>query len=558
MLRKAARLAARVSGSVLVIGLGSGACSSQEAHNEVLPVEQQDLSCPDQSVGPTPLRRLTRFEYANTVRDVFGIDVPSADLFPRDEQALGFDNQAGTLSFTDLHVQGYLDAGDTVSEWLVADPARLDAVAGCAPESQECARALVTRLGRRLERRALNDAEVDDLLTLFGGDYARQSFLDGASRVVAALLQHPEFVYRIERTPETTLGTRELASPWVLASRLSFLFWGAGPDDALLDAAASGGLATKADIAQEAWRLLADPRARRGILHFYIQWLDLGSFDEVEKDVRLFKYWDDTLRADMKNETARFLEAVLWEDDARLETLLTAPYTFANAALADFYGLSFGGHGTELSKTYFADSNQRRGVLTQGSVLARQAKANQSDPIHRGKFIRERFFCAPPPPPPPNLVVTPPKLDPRKTTRERFAEHRADATCASCHELLDPVGFLFEHYDATGRYRETESDAPIDASGYLKATDIEGSVNGVPELGQKLANSKDVQSCIVKQWFHYAFSRGEAELDLCTLQKLERVFERSGGNLAELLVALTQTDAFLFATPAPEPEQEQP
>lgn len=558
MLRKAGRIASRVGAWALLVALASGACSSKETRTEVVPVEQQDLSCPTENVGPTPLRRLTRFEYANTVRDVFGIDVPSADLFPRDEQALGFDNQAGTLSFTDLHVQGYLDAADVVSEWLVLDPARLESVAGCAPEGAECARALVTRLGRRLERRALSDGEIDQLLKLFGADFSRAGFLEGASRIVSALLQHPEFVYRLERTAETTSASRELASPWVLASRLSFLFWGAGPDEALLDAAANGGLATKADVAREARRLLADPRARRGILHFYIQWLDLGSFDEVEKDVRLFKYWDDTLRTDLKNETARFLEAVLWEDDARLETLLTAEYTFANAALADFYGLTLSGDGSALTKTYFANTDQRRGVLTQGSILARQAKANQSDPIHRGKFIRERFFCAPPPPPPPDLVVTPPNLDPRKTTRERFAEHRASPSCSSCHELLDPVGFLFEHYDAVGRYRDTESDAPVDASGYLKATDIDGSVNGVPELAQKLATSKQVRSCIVKQWFHYAFARGETEPDLCSLQKLEQAFDGSRGSLAELLIALTQTDAFLRGTPAPEPEQEQP
>lgn len=311
-------------------------------------------------------------------------------------------------------------------------------------------------------------------------------------------------------------------------------------------------------MAREARRLLADSRARRGILHFYMQWLDLSSFDDVEKDARLFKYWDETLRSDMKNETARFLEAVLWEDDARFSTLLTAPYTFANAALADFYGIpAANGSSSELVKTSFPNASERSGVLTQASILSRQAKANQSDPIHRGKFIRERFFCAPPPPPPPDLVVSPPKLDPRKTTRERFAEHRANAACAGCHDLLDPVGFIFENYDATGHFRTSEADAPVDASGYLKNTDITGAVTGVPDLAAKLATSKEVRSCVIKQWFHYTFARGEGELDACTLQKLEKVFDESHGNLAELLVALTQTDPFLYVAPAPDAEADE-
>ncbi|MFZ5891018.1 MAG: DUF1592 domain-containing protein [Myxococcota bacterium] len=532
------------------------ACTSEEKASKE-PLAQQDLSCPAEEIAPTPLRRLTRFEYANSVRDVFGIDVPTEDLFPRDEQALGFDNQAGTLSLTDLHVQGYLDAADVVSNWLNQNASRLQAVAGCELSGSECARTLVSRVGQKLVRRALSEAEIDSLLELYGDDFGEAGFREGASRVVSVLLQHPEFVYRVERDVDANSAARVLASPWVLASRLSFLVWGAGPDETLLAAAANGALVTRVDVEREARRLLADPRARRGVLHFYIQWLDLSSFDEVEKDPRLFKFWDESLRTDMQSETARFLEAVLWEDDGRFETLLTAPYTFANAALADFYGLPLTNTSSELLKTPLPDARQRSGLLTQASILSRQAKANQSDPIHRGKFIRERFFCAPPPPPPPDLVVTPPKLDPRKTTRERFAEHRASQACAGCHDLLDPVGFLFEHYDAVGRFRETEADAPIDASGFLKATDVAGAIDGVPQLASELAKSKQVRSCLIEQWFHYAFARGESTLDACTLSKLEEAFERSNGNLVELLVALTQTDPFLYVSPAPEPEQEQ-
>jgi hypothetical protein len=401
----------------------------------------------------------------------------------------------------------------------------------------------------------LEAAEGEALLAFFGADFSETGFVEGASRLSAALLQSPEFIYRFERAPATSAAGRRAASPWLLASRLAFLFWGSGPDEATLDAAAAGELASARDVEREARRLLADPRARRGVLHFYVQWLDLADLSELEKDRRLFEYWDESLRSDLARETPRFLEAVLWEDDARFETLLTAQYTFANAALRDFYGLPLGNPEQEaFERVELPTSSGRLGLLTQGAILARQAQPNQTDPIHRGKFIRERFFCTSPPPPPADLVVSPPNLDPRKTTRERFAQHRADPACGGCHELLDPVGFIFENFDAIGHYRTTEGGVPIDASGYLEFTDVEGEIVGVPDLARRLAASKEVKRCVIKQWFHYGFGRGVTEADACSLGKLEQVFEQRRGNLGELLVALTQTDTFLSDVPAPEPE----
>jgi hypothetical protein len=536
----------------LVVAAGCGADPHPNGGGDA----RLDLTCPAAPVSPAPLKRLTRFEYANTVRDVFGLDLPLAELFPRDERALGFDNQAGTLSFSDLHVQAYMDAADVVTDWLDAEPGRWRDLAGCDATSEACARGLLSRLGRRLARRPLASAEVDSLLELFARDYSEPGFAEGASRAVAVLLQSPEFIYRFERSPSTGASQPRLASPWQLASRLSFLLWGSGPDEDTLDAAESGRLATARDVEREARRLLADPRARRGVLHFYVQWLDLTELDEVEKDRRLFSYWDESLRDDLGRETPRFLEAVLWEDDARLETLLTARYTFANAALKDFYGLAIdSADGATFERVELPESSGRAGILTQGSILSLKAKVNQTDPIHRGKFIREQFFCMSPPPPPADLVVTPPDLDPRKTTRERFAQHRSNPGCEPCHELLDPVGFIFENFDAIGRYRTTEADVPIDASGYLKSTDIAGTVVGAQDLAAGGAARQDVKRCVIKQWFHYGFGRGETEADSCTLEKLGEAFERSRGSLGELLVALTQTDPFLYETPAPDAEE---
>jgi hypothetical protein len=544
----------------LAAALGVGCASDAGKNPPAGGQKPDDLSCPSEPLAPAPLRRLTRFEYQNAISDVLGTDIAVEDLFPKDEVALGFDNQSGTLGTTDLHVEGYLDVATGIAEALAADPARVSAISGCAGESAECLRALADALGKRLLRRPLSPAELDLYLEGVGDLGTPEGLNEGVVRTVATLLQSPEFLYRFERTSaEDAGGAAPLASPWVLASRLSFLMWGSVPDQSLLDAAGANALATPADVEREARRLLADNRARRGLLHFYLQWLELSDFSMVEKDRVLLSRWDDELRDELGRETTRFLEAILWEDDARFETLMTAPYTFANAVLSDFYELPIENpDATELTKKDFAPGVPRAGLLTHGSILSTQAKANQTDPIHRGKFLRTQFFCTEPPPPPPDLVVSPPVLDPRKTTRERFADHRADDSCAGCHELLDPAGLVFEHYDAIGRYRDTENGAPIDATGYLADTDVTGTIDGVPELADRLAESGEVRRCVIKQWFRYTFGRGETESDACTLDKLEQVFVSTRGDLNELIVALTQTDPFLHATPAPESLDEGP
>jgi hypothetical protein len=543
--------------ALLTGALLGGACSGGDPPAAPAVRAPEDLSCPGSALTSVPLRRLTRFEYRNAVADLFGVELDVNALLPRDEIGLGFDNQAATLSFTDLHVEGYLEGALGVARAVADDPAALAAAGGCSDPSAECAQALVARLGERVLRRPVTAAESERLLALFSEDYSSAGFAAGAAQVVTALLQSPEFLFRFERqaAPEGALETG-LAAPPVLASRLSFLLWGSVPDEPLLAAAREDRLASAVDVEREARRLLADERASRGAEHFYRQWLRLTDFQDVEKDTVLFRIWSPALRRDLEEETRRFLKSVLWEGDGRLSTLFTARYSFINARLADFYGLPLGDPDqTELVRTPFPSGTPRAGLLTQASILSTQAKANQTDPIHRGKFVREQLFCQIPEPPPADLVVSPPRLDPRKTTRERFAEHRAAPGCAGCHELLDPVGFLFEHYDAVGQYRETEADTPVDASGYLSDTDVTGEVNGVVDLGRRLAGSADVRRCVVRQWFRYAFARAETDEDACTLDALDRAFASTGGNLRELLVSITQTAPFLAPTPAPAPEE---
>jgi hypothetical protein len=192
------------------------------------------------------------------------------------------------------------------------------------------------------------------------------------------------------------------------------------------------------------------------------------------------------------------------------------------------------------------DAAQRAGALTLGTLLTVNAHSNQTSPVHRGKLVRERFLCANIPPPPADVMIKAPEPSPTATTRQRFAEHSANPSCKGCHDLMDPIGFGFENYDGMGRYRTNENQAPVDAAGALIGTDVDGAFNGVPQLAAKLAQSQEVAGCYATQWFRFAYGRGEGDADACSLGTLRTRLQASGGNIKELLVALTQTDAFLY------------
>jgi hypothetical protein len=216
-----------------------------------------------------------------------------------------------------------------------------------------------------------------------------------------------------------------------------------------------------------------------------------------------------------------------------------------NADVAAFYGVP--GPAVAEFQRVDLDPNQRAGLLTQPSILAVNAHADQTSPVHRGKFVRERLLCEPIAPPPPDVKAVPPAVDPNATTRERFAQHDKDPACAYCHKLMDPIGFGFEHYDAMGTWRDLEQGLPIDASGEITSSkDVDGTFDGAIQLAERLSTSEEVRACVVTQWFQYGHGRPNTKDDACTIQKLQTSFADAGYDIKELLVALTQTDAFLY------------
>jgi hypothetical protein len=507
---------------------GAGACTTSEAFQ-------------------SPLRRLTRGEYNNSVRDLLGDRTSPADRFPPDEVSGGFSNNAAVLGVSPLLAEKYQEAAEALAAAAVKD---LPALVGCdfaGGAEEACARQFILRFGRRAYRRPLTTAEGDRLLALYQVGRGGGSFGEGIEVVLRAVLQAPAFLYRIEGRPGTP-GGRPLAplDGYEVATRLSYFLWGTTPDDGLLAAAERNQLGTADQIEAAARRMLSDPRARPMVAEFHRQWLGLGALDRLAKDAGVYPEFDEELRASMRAETAAFVEAAYFGTERTLTNLLTSDRGFVTPALARLYGVP-PPSGAGLQPVVLPVA-ERAGLLTQAGFLAVHALPDQSSPVHRGKLVREQILCQPMPPQPPGLMVTPPEVDPRRPTRERFAQHASDPQCAGCHLLMDPIGFGFERYDGLGRFRSSDGGAAVDDRGEVTAADGSGfSFRGARELGEKLAASAQVQQCLATQWYRFAFGRLEGPGDQCSLREVQAAFAGSPGvqgDLGELLVALTRSEAF--------------
>jgi hypothetical protein len=495
-----------------------------------------------QQPGPSPIRRLTHFEYDNTLRDLLGDDSRPSSAFPPDERLSIFSNDADAQTVTRLLAEGYLNAAEGAGARALA-PANIGTLLRCPIETADdaCISAFIDDFGARAFRRPLDDDDRADLRAAFDAGRGEGDARSGVASVIEVALQSPEYLYRVELGAQSPIAP---VGPWELASRLSYLFWGTMPDAALFAAAQSGALATADGVRDRAQQLLADPRTRVTFATFYEQFFELDQLDELEKDPSIYPTFEPAIRTAFRGETLTFIDSVLWNGDARLATLLTAPYTFVNGKLAAFYGMPTV-DGTTFRRVD-VDPAQRGGVLTQGSFLATRAKYDQTSPVYRGKFVRERLFCTTPSPPPADLAIRAPDLDPRLTTRERYAQHATDPNCSGCHRLMDPIGLGFENFDGAGLWRDTESGQPVDGTGQLTETDIDGAFDGARDLERRLAGSTDVERCTTNQWFRFAHGRADTPADACSLDQLGLGFHTSGGDLRKLLVDITQTTAFRY------------
>ncbi len=506
---------------------------------------QPTADCSTPTPGAAPVRRMTRTEYNNTVRDLLGDTTSPAQGFALEEEALGFNNNAANLVTSAALAEKYMLAAEGVAARATAPGTNRIGCDSVALGNEACARQFIESFGKRAFRRPLSSDETALFYAQFSAGLAAEDFVTGIQMVIETALQSPPFLYRVERgvAPAAALTPVRLTD-WETASRLSYLLWGSMPDDTLFGAAEQGKLNLREDIAAQARRMLEDAKAHDAVANFHEQWLDYDRVANVGKDAAAFPEWNTELGPLMHEETRRFLDDAVFGEGGGLSYLLSSPNTFLNPKLATFYGVA--APAAEGFTRVTLDASQRAGLLTLGSLLTINAHSNQTSPVHRGKLVRERLLCANIPPPPANVMIKAPEPDPNSTTRQRFAQHSADATCKGCHTLMDPVGFGFENYDGMGRYRLTENGVAVDASGELTGTDVDGTFSGVVGLAAKLAQSANVRDCYATQWFRFAYGRGENTADACSLATLSSHLGNSGGNIKELLVALTQTDAFLY------------
>lgn len=490
------------------------------------------------SVAPTPLRRFTHAELDHAVRALLGTALAPSRDFPPDTPGGGFASNRGEAA-SQLGVEKLMLAAEALAADAVT---RLAALAPCSVTQPDatCARTFYADLARRAYRRAPEAAELEELGRLYTWGEANGGFSFGVQVAIERILQSPHFFYHVERTgpPLADDPNVALLTGPSLADRLASFVWHSLPDAALLDAADRGDLATAEGIAAQAERMLADPRGRDGVVEFFNQYLDIEKLATTEKGSAYPAYLP-AVRAEMWNETASFVDFVVRQGDAKLETLLTSPLAMPSPALAPLYGLAAGQAFTPMNPLV------RSGFLTHPSVLAVHAHSDQSSPVRRGAFIRDRVLCTPLPDPPPDVNVNPPVTDPSATTRQRFEHHRDNPTCASCHSLIDPIGFAFENYDGIGLWRELDGTLPLDTTGTLTGTDVDGPFQNGVELTKRFATSPQVRACMATQWLRYAVRRSETAADACSQAQIESAFAATG-DIKQLVRAVVQSDAFRY------------
>ncbi|MCH9686538.1 MAG: DUF1592 domain-containing protein [Deltaproteobacteria bacterium] len=501
------------------------------------------LACEQGSPGPRALRLLTRREYAATVADLLGIEPPPIDSIPVEPLVDGYDNDAQSSVVTARHIDEYMQLATMVATQAVEQAA--PALVGCMPADPECPRLFVESLGYRALRRPLTGEEVELYTALFDPQATDGDFYEGVRLVVRSLLMAPQFLYRSELGEPTEGGLFRL-TPYEVASALSYGFWGTMPDNALLDAAAAGELDDPDGIEAHARRLLDHPRGRAQTGEFFTQWLGTGALLQVNKDAQVYPGFTAEIREAMAAEQQAFIDHVLFDGTATLEELLVADYAFVDDTLADFYGLPRPGSDVPVRVEVGSD---RGGLLMLGSVLASHAHPNESSPVKRGAFVRERLLCQPLPPPPPSVDATPPEIDPNATTRERFGQHSSDPVCAGCHVLIDPLGFGFESYDGVGAFRSTENGLPIDASGEVVGIEAGAATmafDGPRELAQILAEATVTGDCVVHHYVRFTTGREVTAEDACTIETLAEQLAANGGDLREMFIDRVRLDAFVM------------
>jgi hypothetical protein len=524
----------------------------------IVPGDPVELESTCRLTAPkTSLVRLTHTQYDNTINELLGLsDQPSASFTP-DPSFGGFDNDAEKMAVAGRLGRDYRRAAELLATRVITTPAARATVLPCTATTDACAQQFISVFGRRAFRRPLTSAEEAAYFTLFKKgpmlvDGAPDGFLAGVSLTLEAMLQSPDFLYRVEVDLESgsTPRTNQLTQ-YEIASKLSYLLWNTMPDTALMDAADRGALSTPDELRAQATRMLEDPRAEQTVDDFHAQWLDLARYGTINRDTAIFPNFSAPLPSMMEEETARFVRSVILTDKAPFSSLYTANHTFVNAELARVYGMT-GTFGTGFQRVLL-DASQRKGLLTQPGLLASHSYSRTDSPIHRGVFVVRRVIGTLQADPPPGIDFTLPPLEGTvRTTRDQVTLKTSARDCAGCHTSINGPGFAFGRYDALGQWRTQENGIDVDTTGEVILGGARRPFTDALGMIDLIAASQEARRNYARNWFRYASQRVETDDDTCELDGLSTGLAVSDRPARELLVDLALLPSFrLRPTEAP-------
>lgn len=494
--------------------------------------------------GNPVVRLLSRDELQNTLEDLFGATVTDTDL-PYGNVAVTSlasppSDFVGASDFEKLDRITQNIAQEFVTK-LQAGSGKCADAGGATPA---CVGDVLGAQGRRLFRRPLTTAELDAYKALYTAEKARKGHDAGLALALQGMLQSPSFLYRTEIGESSGVPGLQRLTTWEYAAALSFLITRSTPDDALLDAAASGALRTADGVRAQVRRLLGTKRGREGVLDFYTRWLQFQRWEDVDKDAKLFPSFDDAFKSAARRELFEVIAREVLSGKGSFRNLLTTRTGFVDAKLAAVYGVKAPGTPGPVD----LDPATRAGVFTQAAFLANTSKDNDTDVLHAGSLIFKQVLCQPFPPPPDNPFLVGFTPDPMKSRRENLENRTtASAACAACHRVLNPVAVTFDAYDPIGRHRTTAEGHPIDTRGELKTTrDADGTFANLPEMMVHLARSAQVSECHVQHWLKYALGRELTEADGTSIKRAHEAFAAGNYDVMTMVAELVLGDAFVY------------
>ena len=473
--------------------------------------------------------------------------IPSDDINNYYDRAFHLPGNVGGFTFVP-HVNGLIITGPF--DGLRPDStASRDKVLTCRPSASlpedACARKILSDLAAKAYRRPVSDTDLESVLAEYQEGRKEGDFESGIERGLQMILSDPQFVFRTEVAPASANkpGQAYDISQIELASRLSFFLWSSIPDDELRTLANQGKLRNRGVLEQQVKRMLADPRSREFVSNFAGQWLQLRNLQSAARVGDIFPNFDDNLRQGFRIETEMLFDSIVRED-RNVVDLLTADYTFVNERVAKYYGIP-NVYGSRFRRVQLGpELDMRRGLLGHGSMLTVTSNADRTSPVRRGKWVLINILGVIPPDPPPNVPVLkePAARGAVQSMRDRMEQHRSNPSCASCHKMMDPLGFALETFDATGAYRNNDNGRKLDLTGAL----VDGTgFDGPSELRQALLQySPRFVETLTERLLTYALGRGAQYYDMPVVRKIVKDASARNNRFSALVLGVVESQPF--------------